>query len=210
MRTFFHNALSIIETKEAELGRLDAAAGDGDHGAGMVRGLRAAVQTVDAADAATPPSLLLVQAGSAFADAAGGASGPLFGMCMMAIGQKLGSAASLTGVGGGASMRDALQAGLDTVMKLGKAQPGDKTMIDALYPFVQAFGAAVDDGQPVADAWQQALPAAHAGMEATKEMVAQRGRSSKLGERSVGHADPGATSTYYLLCAAGYALGDLA
>lgn len=202
VKTFFQQALALFEAKEQELGRLDAAAGDGDHGAAMVRGLRAANAAAAPAPGGSTAGELLVLAGSAFADDAGGASGALFGAMIGAAGQKLGEGPYDT-----AAVAAALQAGLDRVCKLGKCQPGDKTMVDALAPFVAALDEAAAAGRPQAEAWQAALPAAEAGVEATKGMVARRGRSSRLGERSLGHADPGATSVCYLLRVAGGVLG---
>ena len=196
-----HNSVSVFREKEQELGRLDAAAGDGDHGGTMVRGLTAAAAAVDSRVEALvetggdcPPGELLIAAGDAFADAAGGASGALFGALLTTIGRKL--------PGGDVSPRAvcaAVEAGAATVAKLGKAAPGDKTMLDALAPFAADFAAAVEQGKDTAAAWHTALPAAAAGAAATAEMVAKRGRASRLGERSRGHVDPGAQSVVYLL-----------
>jgi dihydroxyacetone kinase len=192
-----HNALSHFQAQEHELGRLDAAAGDGDHGATMVRGLAAAVAAVDAAQGPCTTGELLVSAGEAFADAAGGASGALFGALICTVGRKLpGDDASP------AAVSAALQAGLATVARLGKAAPGDKTLLDALAPFVHQFTAAVERGEATASAWRAALPAAEQGAAATAGMIARRGRASRLGERSRGHVDPGAQSVVYLLAAA--------
>ncbi len=198
VRQMLTNALTVMEAHEAELGKLDAAAGDGDHGTTMVRGLKAAVGTLDAAGE-IDAGALLTQAGLAFGDAAGGASGALYGMLLATVGQQLGDGPYDT-----ASVAAALQAGQDVVSRLGKAQPGDKTMLDALAPFIDKLrtgGAA-----PLAEAWQSALPAAEAGAIATADMIALRGRSAKLGKRSLGHRDPGAVSMTYLLQAAGDAL----
>jgi dihydroxyacetone kinase-like protein len=190
-----HNALARFQTQERELGQLDAAAGDGDHGATMVRGLAAAVAAVDAQGRSSSGDLL-VAAGDAFADAAGGASGALLGAFFCTVGRKLpGAAPSPTAVSA------ALDAGLATVARLGKAAPGDKTLLDALAPFVQEFAAAVERGETTANAWRAALPAAAQGAAATAAMIARRGRASRLGERSRGHIDPGAQSVVYLLAA---------
>lgn len=196
-----HNAVSVFREKEQELGRLDAAAGDGDHGATMLRGLTAAVAAVDSRVEALvetggdcPAGELLIAAGDAFADAAGGASGALFGALLATVGRKLPPALISP-----AATCAALQAGAAAVAKLGKAAPGDKTMVDALAPFTAAFAAAVEQGEETAAAWHAALSAAAAGAAATAEMVAKRGRASRLGERSLGHVDPGAQSVVYLL-----------
>ena len=183
-------ALVLMVEHEAELGRLDAAAGDGDHGATMVRGLRAASAAL--AGATGSSGQLLQQAGTAFADA-GGASGALVGALLATAGQQLGD-----GPCDLPAVTAALQAGADHVARLGKAQPGDKTLLDALYPFLRAWATPPPD-QPLAVAWKAALPAAEQGAAATSSLVARRGRAAKLGARSLGHPDPGAVSITYLL-----------
>lgn len=198
VRRWLALALEAVAIHEEELGRLDAAAGDGDHGATMVRGLRAANAAVDAATGSAGD--LLLAAGASFADAAGGASGALVGALLTTVGRTLGG-----GPSDRAAVTAALQAGLAMVMRLGKAQPGDKTLIDALAPFVAAL-AAQPAGITLAAAWRAALPSAGAGADATRAMVAKRGRAARLGERSRGHLDPGAVSVTYLLQAAGAAL----
>jgi dihydroxyacetone kinase len=194
-----HKAVAVFQAKEQELGRLDAAAGDGDHGSTMLRGLAAAVAAVDARGPC-PAGELLICAGDAFADAAGGASGALFGALFSTTGRKL-AASDLSP----AAVSAALQAGLATVTKLGKAAPGDKTLVDALAPFVSDFAAAVEHVREIPAeipaVWHGALPAAVAGAAATATMVAKRGRAARLGERSLGHVDPGAQSVVYLLTA---------
>lgn len=200
VRRWLALALKTIIAHEDELGRLDAAAGDGDHGATMVRGLRAANAAADAATGSAGD--LLMTAGAAFADAAGGASGALVGALFTTTGRTLGSGPYDT-----AALVTALQAGLTMVMRLGKAQPGDKTLIDALAPFVAALAVQPADAT-LAAAWRAALPSADVGAAATREMVAKRGRAAKLGERSLGHPDPGAVSITYLLQAAGAVLAD--
>ena len=190
-------ALAIILEKETELARLDTVAGDGDHGAGMARGFRAAA----AADRSGTPGQVLAQAGAAFSNAAGGASGALVGMFIMTIGSTLTSPTP-----DARAVHTALAAGVGALTKLGKAQLGDKTMLDTLIPFVEAYGAAAESGASVSAAWQQALPAAAAGRDSTKDMVARRGRSTVLKEKSLGHLDPGAASMYYVLEAAGRVL----
>ncbi|MEM7126369.1 MAG: dihydroxyacetone kinase subunit DhaL [Chloroflexota bacterium] len=199
IRIALKNCLTSISEKEDELGKLDAAAGDGDHGAGMTRGLRAANEALSNATDDGPAGMLLMQAGSTFSDAAGGASGALYGMFIMTIGKTLGAGPFET-----ADIHEALDAGMAAIMKLGKSKPGDKTMLDALAPFIEALSQA--SGQALAKAWTAALPAAEAGAKSTADMVAAKGRSSKLGERSLGHPDPGATSMVYILNAVGKAL----
>ena len=192
-------ALAAIEAIEDELGRLDAVAGDGDHGLGMVRGLRAAV----AAKGDDTPKGVLAAAGAAFADSAGGSSGALVGTLISTIAQSLPDDNI-----GAAELHSALQMGLMMITKLGKAKVGDKTMIDTLDPFVNALGEAAAAGKSAPEAWAEALPPAEAGMQSTEDMIAKRGRSSKLGERSRGTLDPGAVSMYHMLRAVGEALDE--
>lgn len=205
VRLSLQRMLAAIEEKEEELGRLDAAAGDGDHGSGMVRGLRAAVATaaVDAIEEDSPetPGELITSAGVAFADAAGGASGALVGMFLQSIGQSLGD-----GPFDAAAVERALTDGMTTMIQLGKAKPGDKTMIDTLHPFTTALRSAAERGEDLVSAWHTALIPAEAGAHSTVEMMSKRGRSSRLRERSIGHLDPGAMSMLYMLRAVGEVL----
>ena len=185
-------ALAAVTQAEDELGRLDAVAGDGDHGAGMVRGFQAAVTSI----ADIPTGELLVNAGLYFADAAGGSSGALVGMFIQTLGRNLHGERIST-----IQVHEALVAGLVVMCKLGRTRPGDKTMIDTLDPFIRAFGEVAGQAT-VAQAWAYALPAAEEGMKATAEMVSKRGRSALLKDKSLGHLDPGAVSAYYVLSAA--------
>lgn len=200
VRLSLQRMLAVIVEKEEELGRLDAAAGDGDHGSGMVRGLRAAVEAAEQAVDQTPGGLILT-AGYAFADAAGGASGALVGMFLQSIGQSLGD-----GPFDAAAVERAITDGMTTMMQLGKAKPGDKTMIDTLHPFTAALRGAAERGEDLTTAWNAALIPAEAGAHSTVEMMSKRGRSSRLRERSIGHLDPGAMSMLYMLRAVGEVL----
>lgn len=193
-------ALGTLQDAEHELGRLDAAAGDGDHGAGMVRGMGAAVEAARGGGGSA--GQVLARAGMAFSGAAGGASGALYGAWISAIGQSLGDGENPDA----SAVHRALDSSLASLRDIGKAKPGDKTMIDALDPFVRSFGEAVGGGALLDDAWRQALPAAEKGADSTADMISTRGRASKLGERSRGHKDPGAVSMLYVLRAAGDAL----
>lgn len=203
VRHAFELMLERITAAEDELGRLDAAAGDGDHGAGMVRGLRAAVDALADQPGDASVGALLIDAGSAFADEAGGASGALFGALFTTVGITLGDSQPSA-----VQVASALAAALAAVSAMGKAQPGDKTLIDTLHPFVQALQAGVASGLPLGQAWNAALPAAEAGAESTAQMVARRGRSARLGERSLGVRDPGAVSMLLMLQAAGETPGS--
>jgi dihydroxyacetone kinase len=191
LKTLFTAFLETMQAKEDELGNLDAVAGDGDHGIGMVRGFKAAAASAQAATHDSASSLIS-EAGAQFSDAAGGSSGALVGIFIITIGNKLEDDNITT-----ESVATALELGLARMAKLGKATTGQKTMLDTLDPFVTALKK--HQNQPLADAWQAALPAAEAGMNATAEMDSKKGRASKLGERSKGHKDPGAVSMYYLL-----------
>lgn len=190
-------ALAIILERESELAKLDSVAGDGDHGAGMARGFRAAV----AADRTGTAGQVIAKAGMAFSDAAGGASGALVGMYLMTLGSGLQGEVTTA-----AQVHTALVKAKDALMKLGKAQLGDKTMLDTLIPFTDSFGIQANTGATIPVAWAGAVDAARAGMESTSGMVAARGRSAVLRERSLGTQDPGATSVYYVLRAVGEVL----
>lgn len=197
VQTIFQRLLATMEVHEDELGKLDAVAGDGDHGIGMVRGLKAATASLNDVEG-MEDGAAIAHAGAAFSDAAGGSSGALVGIFIITIGNKLPGTASTSGV------QQAMQLGLERMQALGKAQPGQKTMLDTLHPFIAALEQSSD--QPLPQAWQAALPAATDGMEATKTMRAAKGRASRLGDRSQGHADPGAVSMLYLLQATGEVL----
>ncbi len=194
IQTIFRDAYSVISAHEDDLGKLDAVAGDGDHGIGMVRGFKAAQGSADMS-ASENAGAILAEAGVAFSDAAGGSSGALVGIFIITIGNKFPDEVTTTGV------YQAVQIGYERMKKLGKAEPGQKTMLDTLYPFLAALADATD--RPLAEAWESALPAAEEGMEATKTMKSQKGRAARLGNRSQGHADPGAVSMYYLLRSVG-------
>lgn len=192
-------ALAIIQEKEEELHKLDSVAGDGDHGAGMVRGFKAAAET----DREGNAGQVLTKAGAEFSNAAGGASGALVGMFIMTIGGGLNKDHI-----DAKAVHGALSNGLASLKKLGKSDIGDKTMIDTIAPFVTAYGQAAEGGAAIAEAWQQALPAAKEGRDSTIDMIASRGRSAVLKEKSRGTADPGATSMYYVLEAVGKVLDE--
>jgi len=182
------------------LTELDAAIGDADHGTNMDRGMRAVVTKLDgmAADGAGPPTDvgdLLKTVGMTLVSTVGGASGPLYGTLFMRMSRALAGRSEVDGAG----WAGAWEAAVAGVEGLGKAVPGDKTMVDALVPAAAAFSAAVDRGAPTGQAWHAAAVAARAGVKATVPMVARKGRASYLGERSAGHQDPGATSTYLLV-----------
>ena len=202
-RAALRQALATMEEMETELGRLDAAAGDGDHGAGMVRGLRAAVDAIDGFDGTARRTF--TRGGVAFQNAAGGASGALVGAWLIAIGTGLPDRDEAVDA---TALALALDQALATLQRLGQAQLGDKTMIDTLAPFSAALKEAAASGAGISQSWAEALPAAAAGMLSTIDMVSRRGRASRLGERSRGVQDAGATSIYHVLCAFGAGFKD--
>jgi phosphoenolpyruvate---glycerone phosphotransferase subunit DhaL len=191
----------LIAQNKDELTELDSAIGDGDHGANMDRGLTAVMAALDAEPPDTP-SALFKKVGMTLISKVGGASGPLYGTAFLRM------AASADTTVDTAGFAKVLRAGLDGVVARGKAQLGDKTMVDALAPAVDALDAAVAGGASQKEALRAAADAAEKGRAATVPLVARKGRASYLGERSAGHPDPGATSTTLLLIAAATALGD--
>ncbi|WP_369139304.1 dihydroxyacetone kinase subunit DhaL [Modestobacter versicolor] len=193
-------ARSVAEHKD-ELTTLDSAIGDADHGANMDRGMSAAVAAL-AEKPPVDPAALLKQVGMTLVSKVGGASGPLYGTFFLRMAGALGPDPADP-----ETFARAVRAGLEGVVARGKAEPGDKTMLDALVPACDALDAALADGRPLGDALQAAAEAARTGRDATTPLVARKGRASYLGERSAGHQDPGATSTALLFDAAVTALG---
>ena len=196
---------STVEEHKEELGRLDSIAGDGDHGIGMSRGAKAAAEAADAAtEAGGGVQTVLAAAGSAFGDKAGGTSGILWGLLLDGVGQELGDVDRVTDEG----LAHAVQASAVRLKEFSKAELGDKTMLDSLFPFVDALVGAVDSGTPVAQAWQDAAVVATDAAEATAALTPKIGRARPLAERSVGTADPGAISLALIITAIGGVLGD--
>jgi dihydroxyacetone kinase-like protein len=189
-------AAAVAEHK-AELVRLDTAIGDGDHGTNMDRGMRKVLEKVDGIEGEDIGATLKA-VGMALVSSVGGAAGPLYGTLFLQMGTATAGRESLDLEGWTA----ALAAGANGVQTRGKAQRGDKTMLDALMPALEALQSAADDGAGLPEALARSAGAARAGMEATIPMEARKGRASYLGPRSVGHQDPGATSTHMLLQAA--------
>ncbi len=179
-------AETVAQNKEYLTG-LDAAIGDGDHGANMERGFSAALEAVDGREAASAGEVLAT-AGKTLISRVGGASGPLYGTVFRTLGKRLAAPED-----GTAALADALAAALEGVRTMGGAQVGDKTMVDAFSPAVEAFTAASDSG--LGAAARSAAEAAEEGLRSTVPLQARKGRASYLGERSIGHADPGAAST---------------
>jgi dihydroxyacetone kinase-like protein len=195
---------SVFAEQRDYLTQLDAAIGDADHGANMTRGFAAVEAKLDDLDGGTPPGRILVLAGSTLVSTVGGASGPLWGSAFRRAGKALGDADTATA----AELADALDAALAAVVELGAAERGDKTMVDALAPAVDAYRTALAGGASLGGALDAARAAAEDGMRATVPMLARKGRASYLGERSIGHQDPGATSTALILAALAQAVAE--
>jgi dihydroxyacetone kinase-like protein len=191
-------AAAAVAGQHAELTRLDREIGDGDHGENLNRGFRAIVAKLGTAAPATPGDVLKLAA-TTLISTVGGASGPLYGTAFLRAATAAGTAETL----GTAAVLAALTAARDGVVARGKAGAGDKTMVDALLPAVEA--AAKQDS--VASLLNAAAQAANEGAQATIPLVARKGRASYLGERSAGHMDPGAASTALILRAFAEAAG---
>ncbi len=190
-----------VAEQRAELVRLDTAIGDGDHGTNMDRGMRKAVEKLDGLESDDIGSILKT-VGMALVSSVGGAAGPLYGTLFLQMGAASAGREELDLAGWG----DALEAGVKGVQARGKAEPDDKTMVDALVPALEALRAA--EGSGLADALRRSADAAEEGMRATIPLEARRGRASYLGPRSVGHQDPGATSAQLLLAVAAGTFGN--
>ncbi len=184
----------VIGENKEYLTALDSAIGDADHGINMDRGFEA-VRAKLPAVAASDIGSILKAVGMTLISTVGGAGGPLYGTFFMRAGAVLANKTELTGQ----DLLAALEAGLEGVQQRGKATTGEKTMVDALTPARDAMRAALQNGNDVDQALQASAEAAEAGMKATIPMLATKGRASYLGERSIGHQDPGATSSYLLL-----------
>jgi dihydroxyacetone kinase-like protein len=189
-------AAASVAEHTGELTRLDTAIGDGDHGVNLNRGFAAVIAALDAGTFDNVADVF-VKAGTTLISKVGGASGPLYGTAFRSLGKALpaGPSISLPDLVAG------LHAGLEGIQKLGRAEPGDKTIVDAWRPAVEAFDAAVSGGAGLPVAAAEAARAAEEGAHATIELQARKGRASYLGERSAGHQDPGATSTALLFTA---------
>ena len=196
VRSWIEEIATAIDEQRDYLTQLDAAIGDADHGTNMDRGFTAVVEKLEGLDD-TPPGKLLTTVGSTLVSTVGGASGPLWGMALRRAGRALGSGEEFDG----GQLTAALEAALEGVVELGAAQEGDKTMVDALAPAVRTFREWIENGATVPAAMEAARVAAEEGMKATVPLQAQKGRASYLGERSIGHQDPGATSTTLILTA---------
>jgi D-erythrulose 4-kinase len=189
--TALEAAAAVIDREADELGRIDSIAGDGDHGIGMQRGIRAAVvAAVHALQLGAGAGTVLEQAGDAWADKAGGTSGALWGVILRSIAAELGDDAA----GGGDSVARGVSSASDAVMRFGKASVGDKTMVDALVPFAETLRTQIDGGASLADGWTAAAAAARTAADGTATLLPKMGRARPHAEKSLGTPDAGAHS----------------
>lgn len=195
---WIRGAAEAIAEHRVELITLDRAIGDGDHGENMDRGFQAVVAKLDAAPAASTPGEVLKLVATTLISTVGGASGPLFGTAFLKASAAVAGAESLDA----AAVVALLTAARDGIVLRGKAETGDKTMVDAWSPAVDAAEAAAAGGAEPSAVLAAAADAAQTGSESTDPLVARKGRASYLGERAIGHRDPGSVSTVLLLRAA--------
>ena len=194
--TGFLRLAAACKDAEAELGRIDAQAGDGDHGQGMARGSAAAAAAAQTASAAgAGAASVLAVAANAWADRAGGTSGAIWGLGLLAASRALSDETAVTAD----QVRLAAEQALESVMALGGAKPGDKTLVDAFAPFVASLSADIRGGTALAEAWQRAAAVASQAADETALLLPRLGRARPLAERSLGHPDAGAVS--FALCA---------
>lgn len=193
---------AVVEENKEYLGRIDAIAGDGDHGIGMSRGSKAAAEAAN--DTEGGVETVLSAAGHAFGDKAGGTSGILWGLLLEGVGKGLGNTEEVTAK----RLADAVQGSATHLQGFSKAELGDKTMLDALFPFVDTLVGQIDAGASISDAWRSAADACRTAAEATASLVPKIGRARPLAERSVGTPDPGAISLGLIVTAIGDVLGE--
>jgi phosphoenolpyruvate---glycerone phosphotransferase subunit DhaL len=186
---------AAVREQRDRLTQLDAAIGDGDHGTNMVRGFDAVEKALAGQGEDVLPGQVLVTSGKTLVSTVGGASGPLWGSAFRRAGRSLGDAAEIDG----SALAAALEAALAAIKELGAAVVGDKTIVDALEPASAALRGAVRAGRPLSRAVEAAAAAAEEGARATVPLQARKGRASYLGDRSIGHEDPGATSTALIM-----------
>jgi dihydroxyacetone kinase-like protein len=184
----------VLQENRIRLSELDAAIGDGDHGINMDRGFRRVKEQLPGIGGQDIGEILS-SVGMALISGVGGAAGPLYGTLFIRASVAARNKEELSTL----DLAHVLEAGVEGVMERGMSQPGDKTMVDALLPAVEAYRKAVLDNKDLLESLRKAVEAAEAGMESTTPLVARRGRASYLGERSKGHLDPGAVSSYLIL-----------
>jgi dihydroxyacetone kinase-like protein len=185
---------AVVAENRQYLTDLDSPIGDGDHGINMDRGFRKVMEKLPSV-ADTDIGNILKTTGMTLMSSVGGASGPLYGTFFMRSGMALAAKEELDNH----DLVELLQSATEGIVQRGRPQLEDKTMYDALYPAVEALKASVENGDDTVEAMQKTVDAAEAGMKATIPLQARKGRASYLGERSIGHQDPGATSSYLIL-----------
>jgi dihydroxyacetone kinase-like protein len=204
LKRMFDAIAVAIEADRDRLCQLDGVIGDADHGIAMALGFNAVHDALAALDlAATEPTALLNTAAKSFLNAVGASSGPLYATAFMRAASAVKDKATLAD----ADFIALFQAMAQGIKDRGKAEPGEKTMVDAWQPAAEAAAAANAAGKTLAESLEAALAAAESGAEATKDMIAAKGRSSRLGERSLGHIDPGAASAVTIIAAMTKSLG---
>lgn len=196
---------AAIAARVNDLGALDAIAGDGDHGVGMLRGMDAAVEAANSMPATAGVNDLLREAGANWSDRAGGTSGALWGAALVAMAEELSF-----GEPDRAALARAVHAARVRIQQLGGAEPGDKTLVDALVPFDEELARRIHDGADLPGALRDAAARAHAAAEATAALTPRLGRARPLAERSLGHRDPGAVSFAMIVAAASSFIGHQA
>ncbi|WP_434995585.1 dihydroxyacetone kinase subunit DhaL [Arthrobacter sp. Ld5] len=192
---WIHEAARVVAENRTRLIELDRAIGDADHGENMDRGFSAVVAKLDAGEAPGTPAAVLKQVAMTLMSTVGGAAGPLYGTAFLRAATALGEAEQIDA----AAAAGMIRAARDGIVARGKAEVGDKTMVDAWTPATDAAGTAAQAGATAAEVLAAAAAAARTGAVATEPLVARKGRASYLGERSAGHRDPGAESTALLL-----------
>jgi len=203
VRRWIEESARVLAEQRSYLTDLDSAIGDADHAVNMDRGFRAAVDRVTALPPDATPGTILRTVGAAITSSVGGTSGPLWGTAFRRAGQQVGDASEIDGP----ALTVLFDQIVQTMRQLGGAQVGDKTMIDALAPAAEVLRARLEAGASLAEALTAACNAAEAGAQGTIQLQARKGRASYLGERSIGHQDPGATSAVYILRALETAVG---
>ena len=197
MRKLVEGIAAAVRASAEELTDLDRAIGDGDHGANLRRGFDAVAELAPELDA-MPPGAAFQKAGMTLVMKVGGASGPLYGSLLMGIGKSL-SGGPQSDVPSLSEIADALEAGVAMVRKRGKSDVGEKTMLDVLVPVCEVLRTGSSQPLPVPRILDAVSDAAGRGLEATRPLQARKGRASYLGERSVGHLDPGARSSQVIV-----------
>ncbi|HLR58648.1 MAG TPA: dihydroxyacetone kinase subunit DhaL [Beutenbergiaceae bacterium] len=198
---WIREAAQVVSDNRAALIKLDREIGDGDHGENMDRGFSAVIKKLDDAAPASIADVLKLVA-TTLMSTVGGAAGPLYGTAFLRASKAAGQAESQNGSLDAAAVAAVLEAGLDGVVARGKAETGEKTMVDAWAPAVAAAKNIAATGGDAAEALRAAAEAARTGARATEPLIARKGRASYLGERAVGHRDPGAQSSALILDAA--------